>query len=159
MWRTALFGLTLVIVNSAGAAAQQVASLEAGARVRMGVGQKHNVVGTVIDVSADSVRIRTSAGLQSVSVGQIETLRFSEGRQGKGRSMLRKGGIGAGLGVLGGLILGIADGDDDPQAWFAMSAGEKAAVGGVFFGGLGLIVGSIVGLINEGERWGPVLQR
>ena len=53
-------------------------------------------------------------------------------------------GIGAGIGALGGIILGFADGSDPPcdECWFNMTAGEKATLAGIAFG----IVGGAIGL-------------
>lgn len=61
-------------------------------------------------------------------------------------------GIGAGIGALGGIVLGLADGDDPPcqdGSWclFHMTAGEKAAAGGIVFGALGGLVGLAAGAI------------
>jgi hypothetical protein len=58
-------------------------------------------------------------------------------------------GIGLGLVIGGGsgALLGFASGDDD-SGWFRLSAGEKAAVGGLCFGAVGLLTGGIVGAIK-----------
>lgn len=53
--------------------------------------------------------------------------------------------VGAGLGILTGVVIGFAEGDDSNTEWFGMSAGEKAAMYAAGLGGVGAIVGTIVG--------------
>lgn len=63
---------------------------------------------------------------------------------------------GAGYGLLGGAAGGAAFGvlaGNDPDGFFEFSAGERAAIGAVFFGGTGLVVGGLVGAIAPGRRW------
>jgi hypothetical protein len=64
---------------------------------------------------------------------------------------------GLGLGILigggGGVLLGLADGDDvcEPDArdcYYNDTAGEKAAILGVLFGGLGGIIGLVAGALR-----------
>lgn len=77
-------------------------------------------------------------------------------------------GIGAGAGALAGVLLGFADGDDPPcgdSEWcfFNLTAGEKAVLGGIAFGGLGAIVGLVIGGVAgsddvyEGHSAGPTI--
>ncbi len=67
----------------------------------------------------------------------------------------RKGSVGRGLligflsGALTGIAYGIISGDDDPNQWFAMTAGEKAFGGAVVFGAAGSLTGLIIGLIHK----------
>lgn len=50
----------------------------------------------------------------------------------------------AGIGLILGAVLGLADGDDNPDTWFALSAGEKALGLGLLGFGVGAIVGAII---------------
>lgn len=52
---------------------------------------------------------------------------------------------GALVGFVVGAIAGLADGSDPEGTWFAMTAGEKALMGGVLLGATGGVVGGIVG--------------
>ena len=52
--------------------------------------------------------------------------------------------IGLGVGAVLGYFSGLGSGDDPPDEWFGMSAETKAAVGAVFMGLTGAIVGSAV---------------
>ena len=66
-------------------------------------------------------------------------------------------GIGGGIGVAGGVVLGLASGDDPPcedGRWclFNMSAGEKAVFGGIVFGMLGGVIGLASGALR-GSRF------
>lgn len=141
--------------------AQSASGLQAGAKVRLHVVGQPTISGVLLGPVRDSVRLSAVGGSRAISLGELRRMSVSAGRESVGRSMLRKGGIGALAGLLGGVILGFADGDDDPRGWFAMSASEKAAVGGVFLGGVGFVGGSIVGLATRGERWesAPVTTR
>ncbi len=61
--------------------------------------------------------------------------------------------IGAGVGLFSGVIGGFISGDDPENQWFAMTAGEKAAVGGAIFGLGGAVVGGVIGLfIKKKEK-------
>ena len=40
------------------------------------------------------------------------------------------------------------DGDDPPDMWFSMSAGEKALGASVFLGGVGAVTGGLIGTIR-----------
>lgn len=133
--------------------AQSASGLQAGAKVRIRIVGQPTITGVLLGPVRDSARVSTVGGSRAIPRGEIKRISVSAGRESAGRSMLRKGGIGALAGFLGGVILGFADGDDDPRGWFAMSAGEKAAVGGIVLGGVGFLGGSVVGLATPGERW------
>ncbi|HEY6505642.1 MAG TPA: hypothetical protein VIZ28_16820 [Chitinophagaceae bacterium] len=60
-------------------------------------------------------------------------------------SGLRGALIGFGIGAFTGIVAGFVSGDDDPDTWFAMTAGEKAVGGGILLGGTGAIIGAIIG--------------
>jgi len=63
----------------------------------------------------------------------------------KGESKVLKGmGMGLLIGAGTGAVIGLASGDDQ-SGFFRFSAGEKALMGGIFFGGAGLLVGTVAG--------------
>jgi len=64
----------------------------------------------------------------------------------KSSKFFRGLGMGALSGILLGATLGMASGDDE-GGWFAMSAGEKALLGGAAFGVLGLPIRGIAGAV------------
>jgi hypothetical protein len=64
-------------------------------------------------------------------------------------------GIGAGIGAVLGAVLGYSAGDDDVGDdgshggdLFELSAGDKAAIGGILLGGLGGLVGLVAGAMK-----------
>lgn len=60
-----------------------------------------------------------------------------------GKSIL----IGAGLGIITGVIVALSEGDDPLEEFYlGMSTGEKVAAYGLGLGGAGAVVGTIVGL-------------
>jgi hypothetical protein len=93
----------------------------------------------------------------------IEDIRLASFR--KKNSALRGALIGLGIGGLTGIVMGLVSGDDpvytgpvdDPitalvvsfSNSFAMTAGEKAAFGGLALGGTGAIIGTIVGAVAK----------
>lgn len=77
--------------------------------------------------------------LKSDEIQKITITKKSSIFKGMGFGLLIGGGSGA--------LLGLASGDDDP-GWFSMTAGEKAAMGGLGFGILGALTGGVVGAIK-----------
>jgi hypothetical protein len=55
--------------------------------------------------------------------------------------------IGAVVGIIAGALIGYASGDD--SGWFALTAADKAFVGGLIGGGAGTLVGTIIGKASE----------
>jgi hypothetical protein len=99
---------------------------------------------TVISVSKKSVNY--GAALQpttDISYRDINVITYRR-KGAAGRSLL----LGAGIGVLTGVAIGFASGDDPPSNWFSLTAGDKALVGGLLLGVTGTVVGAIVGLIS-----------
>lgn len=103
--------------------------------------------------------IRSSDGLHSIPA---ENIRFFTLR--RKNSVGRGALIGFGVGALTGIIIGFASGDDEIQEpspndpWgigsaihnaFAMTAGQKALVGGLSLGVGGTLVGIIIGAVAK----------
>lgn len=61
--------------------------------------------------------------------------------------------IGASVAAALGVAIGLADGDDPPEAWFGYTAGEKATLTAALLAPVGVLVGA---RIAPGAQWGPV---
>jgi hypothetical protein len=82
----------------------------------------------------------------------------------KGESQAKKGaGLGFLIGAGTGAIIGLAAGDDEPcpestETWsifpncWSLSAGAKAAIGGIVLGSIGAAVGGIVGTASKADK-------
>jgi hypothetical protein len=81
--------------------------------------------------------------LTKINIQEIDKIRTRRTRN-IGRGIL----VGAVSGIVIGGIIGLIDGDDPPDTWFAMTAGEKAAGGGVILGVFGGVAGGLVGTIR-----------
>lgn len=56
---------------------------------------------------------------------------------------------GAAIGVLSGVIAGMIEGDDPPEYWFRMTAGEKALVYGGMGAAAGTGIGALIGALTK----------
>lgn len=102
--------------------------------------------------------IRSTNGSYTIPAENIQS--FTMKRK---NSALKGALIGLGVGTLTGIIIGLASGDDplmepSPSDFgitaainnaFAMTAGEKAVVGGIGLGTTGAIVGAIIGAVAK----------
>ena len=98
-------------------------------------------------INGNLQQINSSAILMNMNTYNFENINTVK--------IYRKGSVGRGLliGFLSGAVIGIAtgliSGDDDPNQWFSMTAGEKAFGGAVIFGAAGSAAGAIIGLIHK----------
>ena len=143
--------------------------LEPGAWVRAtvvdttrGKVKSKDVKGTLVSLDSTTVTIKSSEADDLVEIPQgnmseadylieiprenITNLEIRVQRSKKTKGSL----IGLGAGVALGVMSGFASGDDPPDQWYSWSAGTKAAVGGVFYGLVGLIIGSAA---SPGDQW------
>jgi hypothetical protein len=116
-----------------------------GSRVIVEVTPGVEVDGVVVQ-GATGVQIEASNGTHSLwevnKVTEVKAL----------RGALEGLGIGSLIGLVGGAVIGFADGDDecDPnqECFLAFTAGEKAAITGVVFGGFGALIGLVAGALR-----------
>jgi hypothetical protein len=153
MTRTILSALALGIACSAVSPAQAPVSLNAGSRIRIRTQDSTRIL-ILVGFSTDSVVVRHAADapLETLPLSQIRRLEVSAGKRTPGQGMRRGLGLGLLIGGGTGIVLGLADGDDDPGI-VSFTAGEKAMMGGLFLGGLGGIAGLITGGTYPGEQW------
>lgn len=129
-----------------------------GKRVRVQVaGESGGRIFTLKEVIADTLVLEgLNEGTQEtrIPVTSVSRLQVSEGYRSAGSRALRGAGYGLGSGVMAGAIIGLASGDDEyAGTFFALTAGEKAFVGGVLLGTAGIVIGTVTGLAHNPERW------
>lgn len=163
MKRTAILLATALATAAPPLAAQDTAAPTPGTRVRVHVhptrGRSHSAsthVGPLVRSTADTVVLSSgSTGEMSVPRSAIYRMDVSGG----GRSRLRSGLTWAGLGALGGLLVGAGIGaatyEPEPCGGFCLDFGREgaAATGGVIGAVGGLAIGGVLGAMNAGERW------
>jgi len=155
--RTALAALMLACVHPSGVVAQAVPQVAPpvgpGTRVRITAPSVRldGAVGTVQEVTSESmvVSFQNPRGVGTVERSTITQMEVSIGRE---RRVLRGLGLGLAFGAGGGVIVGLASGDD-PPGFLSLTAEEKALVLGVVFGLTGGVVGLVFGLANHHDIW------
>jgi hypothetical protein len=113
-----------------------------GAKLLITKKDGQQIKGELITVKPNALLLLDTEGKDvSVDISNIKVIRIVKKSQ-VGKSALYGGLIGAGLGIMTGLI----SGDDPPGTWLLpMTAGQKAAIGGAAFGALGLLGGVLFG--------------
>ena len=91
-------------------------------------------------ISWISLDNQKTARLPAANVTEIKFVR-------KGKGALEGMGLGLIYGAVFGAGLGLAQGDDNEGSWFRLSAGQKAALLGITFGGAGFLAGLPIGTI------------
>lgn len=155
--KTVLFGLALLAVQTSGVKADELATLQKGAEVRLTVtrefdGDAHTqtMKGILVKWDETTITLDQEGSVVPVTIEREHVTRVENrvGGSKRGTSAL----IGLGVGGAVGALLGYAGGDDEPGI-MSMSAGSKAAAGAVTFGVLGALVGVLIG---PGEQWEDV---
>jgi hypothetical protein len=156
MWSSPLLAVALVLASFGALGGQTVPLLEPGDQIRL-VSPAHRGVFYVTEWSAPTLVIRAPAMGQNISIPR-ESVQSLDVRRGyaRGESLLRGMGIGFLAGATAGVTLGVADGDDPPDEWFALTAAEKAMIGVVILGGGSALLGSVIGAVAPRSRWVPV---
>ena len=76
-------------------------------------------------------------------ISNIETIKLRKSKK-IGKGIL----IGAVTGLVAGGLVGLIDGDDPSGTWFALSAEDKAVIGGVYLAVCGAGIGALIGSIK-----------
>ena len=126
---------------------------DSGSRIRFTPATGSPVIGRLVQWTPDSIVLESDIGRHRFGLAADARVEHSVGKRSQAG---RLAGIGALVGVVAGLALGLAAGDDDPNQWFAMTAGEKAVAGGILMGGTGALVGLVVGATHRVDRWEEV---
>jgi len=127
---------------------------DSGARVRVTTAQpKQRVVGTLVSLEADSLRITSAKDQQSVAfpTGSVVQLERSVGR----RSQAGHGAVvgGVAVGGLGLLLALVASSEND--SWLEIGPGEVFTITAAF-GAVGAGVGALIGSASHTDRWEPI---
>lgn len=112
---------------------------------------------TLVELRPDSIVLSDGAQQQSrLALSDLDSLHVSAGHRTGGFARFIRG-AGKGLLLLGGVgaLLGLMDGDDSP-GFLSQRAEDKAMIGFVFLGGLGAVIGGLIGLAGDDQRWVPV---
>jgi hypothetical protein len=123
-----------------------------GSRVRVTQPGEGTRVGTVVQVTADSLEVRFEPDSlpTHMAVGQVTRLYVSLGKE---RRVMHRTGVGFLVGSGVGAVWGaIGESDCDSSELFCLGAGGGALLGGVLIGAVGGIVGMVAGL-SPSERW------
>jgi len=120
-----------------------------GSQLRLALsGEIGQLTGTVTSLDESTLTLLVDDSPRTVRRDWIESAEISRGR----RSRFRKTLIGAGIGAVIGVSMGLNSGDDPEDQWFGMTENEKARIGGVVFGLLGAVIGAV---LPPGENWQP----
>ncbi len=126
-----------------------------GAEVILFLIDTRQIKGELLFVGDSSILLSMNQGLSDNLLASknspivVEKNREIVAVQVSGKSyILRGAGIGLLAGIASGGSIGLASGND-PPGFLSMTAGDKAAIGGVLLGGVGLIVGTIAGIASS----------
>lgn len=152
MRRSILILFAVCLLPSSGGA-QSVSGLRTGDHVRIRAVEASGRF-TVLETRADSLILRRVGqdGEVRIPIASIRRIDLSHGPRRRLDGAVRRGGMGMLVAGAGGVVLGLAEGDDTHGGWFEFTAGEKAVMYGTALGVIGGVSGAIGGLIWPGER-------
>lgn len=132
--------------------AQEIATLREGQRVRLTSASHKELVGVVKQARADSIVVfRDPSGAQlAIATSDLRKVDVSRGRsasEGAKRGAFWGGAVGAGLAVLGTILIGSADDTDFTNENFAVAEFAANMIAG------GAVWGAGIGTFVKAERW------
>jgi hypothetical protein len=94
-------------------------------------------------VPGADLHLLSPTGAETIPLARVRQVRVLR----RGRGALEGALIGAGVGILTGVVLGLAAGDsrNREDCGYPCTAGEKAKLAGLVFGGLGTAAGALLG--------------
>lgn len=148
----ALCSAILLVAAVSRATAQEPAPVvDSGARVRLST-DSGTIVGSLVRADSGGFWVSADPSREQVFVSRQSVKRLEVGlgtRSHAGQGALAGFFIGAGVGV----IAGVAEGSDPPNAFIGFSAGDKAAILGLTLGGVGAALGALVGAGATEDDW------
>lgn len=115
-----------------------------GSRVRLAVPGAGSVQGHLVKMADDGLGVRTRSG-ETIALGQEDAVRL-EWPVAQKRATLRGLGIGALIGTVGGIIVGVTTAEDcGRSSGLCFGPGEMAVAYGVALGSVGATLGAIIG--------------
>ena len=154
--RLALIASVLAVAPATGAA--QGVPADSGARIRIwGSGHDTLRVGTLVQLSADTIVYRPGLGSasESLSLSRVRFVDRSRGFHIKPTTVLKDAAIGSGIGVVSGVTLGlvVCKAQDIGGHSSELGCQFEAAFSGIALGLVGVAVGGIIGLSDNTESW------
>jgi hypothetical protein len=144
--------LLLVFVVPAGARArtEPAPELVEHARVRVTLIERERVVGTLLEIRPDALRLETDSLVQSIPRAEIRKVEMSRGMVSSSGKGFHIGAIVGGLAgvVFGVLLAGIAE-SETGESQYVEAGVALGLFGAVTGGGLGALIGSSF----ENESW------
>ena len=145
--KSVVTGFFVLFMIGAGVTAAQTEKPGAILAVQKKDGQ--TIKGELLSVKNGMLNLLIYENATKVDVHLNEVRSLSIKKKG---SFLKGLGIGVLSGAATGALLGFLSGDDKPTTFFPLSAGQKALVGGIFFGVVGGAVGGIAGALKGADE-------
>ncbi|HEX7336815.1 MAG TPA: hypothetical protein VF252_06360 [Gemmatimonadales bacterium] len=155
--RRAMVAATIQLLTATPLAAFQ-AQLNPGARIRVtsDSGSPRARIGTLVSMDSNALHFRSAkdSSLISVPTGSLVRLEQSMGRKSNaGRGAFIGALVGAGTGLLLGLLASAAE--DDRDSFYDVGPEDVFAATAVL-GAAGAGVGALIGAMSHRDRWEPV---
>ena len=143
--------IALVALPLLGLVAQARPSVEVGRTVRLKTESvSHWLVGTLVALDGDSLRVQRAADGTVVAIGQHDVTRLQI-RSGRHSNWRLGAFIGCLIGGASGGIIGHSHGG--AHDFLALSAEDKAILGGLAGAAGGVLVGGIIGAATHSDSW------
>jgi hypothetical protein len=146
--------VVLLLAPLHAAICQELASLRAGEPIRLSVGfpTSQRIEGRLVSLSADTIVLRTPTTPLPIGFSTVSLL---EVRRRSGGSFMKSVAFGLLGGVVVGAVVGLTQGNTDPDRGLTGTASEFALIGSVLGGAAGLIGGTVIGACCS-SSWEPV---
>jgi hypothetical protein len=144
----------LALLLGAALASTAGGQADSGVRVRVTkVNPKQRIIGTLVSLTADSLRIASAKDSQLVAfpTASVVQLERSVGRQAQTGHGAVVGGVALGA---TGLLLGLLA-STESDSWIEIGPEEVAGVTALF-GAAGALLGAIIGSMSQTDRWEPM---